>query len=364
MLIFRQLFDPTSSTYTYLLGDSASGEALIIDPVFEHERRDLALLRELGLRLVATLDTHVHADHVTGAWLLKERSGSQILLSEAAGASGADRLLRHGDRVGFGKRYLEVRATPGHTSGCLSYVLDDQSMAFTGDALLIRGCGRTDFQQGSPGLLYRSVHEQLLSLPATCLLYPGHDYRGLTVTSVAEERRYNPRLGGDVNEGDFTGYMNHLGLPHPKLMDIAVPANLRCGQPEGGTALADDEGHWAPLTLAFSGIWEIQPGVLAERLADAANQQQIQLLDVREPQEFSDALGHIPGAKLLPLKELAARMGELDRERPLVAICRSGARSAQATVLLRKAGLSRVANLTGGMLRWRAEQLPVEDGLE
>lgn len=363
MLIFRQLFDPTSSTYTYLLGDSASGEAVIIDPVFEHERRDLALLRELGLRLVATLDTHVHADHVTGAWLLKERSGSQILLSEAAGAQGADRLLRHGDKVSFGSRHLEVRATPGHTSGCVSYVLDNQSMAFTGDALLIRGCGRTDFQQGSPGQLYRSVHEQLLSLPETCLLYPGHDYRGLTVTSVAEERRYNPRLGGDVNEGDFTGYMNHLGLPHPKLMDIAVPANLRCGQPEGGAA-ADEEGNWAPLTLAFSGIWEIQPGVLAERLADAANQQQIQLLDVREPQEFSDALGHIPGAQLLPLKELSARMGELDRERPVVAICRSGARSAQATVLLRKAGLKRVANLTGGMLRWRAEQLPVEDGQE
>ncbi len=364
MLIFRQLFDPTSSTYTYLLGDNASGEALLIDPVFEHERRDLALLRELGLRLVATLDTHVHADHVTGAWLLKARSGSQILLSAAAGANGADRLLRHGDRVQFGARYVEARATPGHTSGCLSYVLDNQSMAFTGDALLIRGCGRTDFQQGSAGQLYRSVHEQLLSLPETCLLYPGHDYRGLTVTSVAEERRYNPRLGGDVNEGDFTGYMNHLGLPHPKLMDIAVPANLRCGQPEGGTISGSDDGAWAPLTLTFSGIWEIQPGVLAERLADGTQQQlPLQLLDVREPHEFNDALGHIPGATLLPLQELAQRMGELDRERPLVAICRSGARSAQATVLLRKAGLVHVANLAGGMLRWRAEQLPVEGGL-
>ncbi|MDM4767167.1 MBL fold metallo-hydrolase [Pelomonas sp. SE-A7] len=364
-MIFRQLFDTASSTYTYLLGDSASGEALLIDPVFEHERRDLALLNELGLSLVATLDTHVHADHVTGAWLLKQHAGSQILLAEASGASGADRMLRHGERVSFGKRWLEVRATPGHTSGCLSYVLDDQSMAFTGDALLIRGCGRTDFQQGSPAMLYRSVHEQLLSLPAHCLLYPGHDYRGLTVTSVAEERRYNPRLGGDVNEGDFSGYMNHLGLPHPKLMDLAVPANLRCGQPADGTARgADAESDWAPLTLAFSGIWEIQAGVLAERLADGTAPQQIQLVDVREPQEFSDALGHIPGAKLLPLNQLTQRLDELDRERPVVAVCRSGARSAQATVLLRKAGLARVANLAGGMLRWRAEQLPVEDGQE
>ena len=228
MLVFRQLFDPTSSTYSYLLGDDASGQALLIDPVFEHARRDAALLRELGLVLVATLETHVHADHVTGAWLLKQRCGSAILGSATGGAQGLDRALAHGDRVAFGKRHLEVRATPGHTDGCLSFVLDDESMAFTGDALLIRGCGRTDFQQGSPQRLYRSVHQQILSLPAACLLYPGHDYKGLTATSVAEERRYNPRFGGDSNESDFTGYMNHLGLPHPRLMAVAVPAN-RCG---------------------------------------------------------------------------------------------------------------------------------------
>ena len=153
MLVFRQLFDPTSSTYTYLLGDSAAGEAVLIDPVFEHARRDAALLGELGLRLVATLDTHVHADHVTGAWSLKQRCGSRIMLSEASAAVHADRLLRHGDRVKFGSRHLEARATPGHTNGCMTYVLDDQSMAFTGDSLLIRGCGRTDFQQGSAAAL-------------------------------------------------------------------------------------------------------------------------------------------------------------------------------------------------------------------
>jgi glyoxylase-like metal-dependent hydrolase (beta-lactamase superfamily II) len=233
MLVFRQLFDSTSSTYTYLLGDDERGEALLIDPVFEHVRRDEALLRELGLRLGTTLETHVHADHVTGAWLLKQRTGSRIALAAAGGAQGADRLLADGDTVAFGARHLQVRATPGHTNGCLTYVLDDESMAFTGDALLIRGCGRTDFQQGSPATLYRSVHQQILPLPAHCLLYPGHDYKGLTVTSVEEERRFNPRFGGNSNEADFTGYMNHLGLPHPKLMDVAVPANLRCGRPEG-----------------------------------------------------------------------------------------------------------------------------------
>ena len=319
------------------------------------------MLRELGLQLVATLDTHVHADHVTGAWLLKLRCGSQILLSKAAGAQHADRLLQHGDRVAFGARHLQVRATPGHTSGCLSYVLDDQSMAFTGDSLLIRGCGRTDFQQGSAALLYQSVHEQLLSLPDACLLYPAHDYRGLTVTSVAEERRHNPRLGGDINASDFAGYMNHLGLPHPRLIDQAVPANLCCGRPDGDAALPA-EPTWAPLTCTFGGIWEIQPTVLEERLA-AGPAGSIQVLDVREAAEFDDALGHIPGATLLPLSTLAARVGEIDRQRPLVAVCRSGARSAQATVLLHKAGFSSVANLAGGMLRWRAQQLPVVGGL-
>lgn len=358
MLIFRQLFDATSSTYTYLLGDAASGEALLIDPVYEHERRDRALLRELGLRLVATLDTHVHADHVTGAWLLKQRCGSRILLSEHSGAAGVDQALRHGDRVAFGARWLEVRATPGHTDGCLSYVLDDRSMAFTGDALLIRGCGRTDFQQGSPAALFRSVREQILSLPPACLLYPGHDYRGLTVTSVAEELRFNPRLGGDANEADFTGYMNHLGLPHPKLMDVAVPANLRCGRPEGDAALPAEPG-WAPLNYTFGGLWEIQPAALAERIAGPRSAD-IQLIDVREPAEFDGERGHIAGARLIPLSELPKRIDQIDRTRPVVAVCRSGARSAQAVVLLQKAGLSHLANLAGGMLRWHAEGLGVE----
>jgi glyoxylase-like metal-dependent hydrolase (beta-lactamase superfamily II)/rhodanese-related sulfurtransferase len=359
MLVFRQLFDVTSSTYSYLLGDEQSGQALLIDPVFEHARRDSALLRELGLTLVATLETHVHADHVTGAWLLKQRCGSAIHGSAAGGAQGLDRALAHGDRVAFGSRSLEVRATPGHTDGCLTYVLDDERMAFTGDALLIRGCGRTDFQQGSPQRLYRSVHQQILSLPAACLLYPGHDYKGLMVTSVAEERRYNPRFGGDSNEADFAGYMNHLGLPHPKLMEIAVPANLRCGRPEamaGGTSLPDDPA-WAPLTWTFAGLWEIQPQTLEEVVAD------VQLIDVRDRDEYDGPLGHIAGARLVPMAELPARLAEIDRSRPVVTVCRSGTRSAQAAVLLGKAGIAEVANLAGGMLRWRAAGYPVEGGV-
>src|SRR5712672_486387 len=214
MLVFRQLFDPTSSTYTYLLGCSTSGEAVLIDPVFEQARRDAALIAELGLKLRFTLETHVHADHVTSAWLLKQKLGSRIAVSAASGAEGADVYLRPHEKTPFGARHLEARATPGHTGACTTYVLDDRSMAFTGDTLFIRGCGRTDFQGGDAHSLFHSVRAQIFSLPDDCLIYPGHDYRGLTVTSVGEEKLYNPRLAESIGENDFVGYMKHLGLPH------------------------------------------------------------------------------------------------------------------------------------------------------
>jgi sulfur dioxygenase len=351
MLIFRPLFDPASSTWSYLLGDRASGEAVLIDPVFEQLRRDQTLIRELGLALQWTLETHVHADHVTGAWLLRQRLGSRIALSADSGASGADRLLRHGDTVEFGTRHLQVRATPGHTNGCLSYVLDDESRVFSGDCLLIRGCGRTDFQQGSTAALYASVHMQLFTLPADCLVHPGHDYNGMGVSSIGEERRFNPRLGGDVAEADFAGFMQHLGLPHPKQMERAVPANLRCGQPEGDIELPADPA-WAPLHFSIAGLWEITPHALAEVTG------RVQVLDVREPEEFSHGLGHIQGALLVPLGQLQARVDELARDQPVVTVCRSGARSARAAAMLAKAGFAEVANLSGGMLRWRAEGQP------
>src|SRR5262249_31936361 len=162
-------------------------------PVFEQVRRDAALIEELGLHLEYALETHVHADHVTGAWLLRQRTGCRIALSANGGGGGGGRHLGAGDGVALGIRHLPVAETPGHTNGCLTYVLDDRSMAFTGDCLFIRGTGRTDFQGGDPRVMYRSVHGQIFTLPDACLLYPAHDYRGLTVTSVQEERRFNPR---------------------------------------------------------------------------------------------------------------------------------------------------------------------------
>ena len=352
-MIFRQLFDPQSSTYTYLLADAR--EAVLIDPVFEQARRDAALIDELGLKLVWTLETHVHADHVTGAWLLRKKLDSRIALSHHSGAVGADRYLKPQDRIALGKRHLDARPTPGHTAGCVTYVLDDQTIAFTGDALFIRGCGRTDFQGGDARTLYRSVRDRIFSLPDDCLIYPGHDYRGLSVTSVGEEKLYNPRLAESIGEGDFVGYMTNLGLPHPKQMDVAVPANLKCGQP---ARLDASDPDWAPLTYTFAGIWEVQPHWLEEHLHD------VQIVDVREPAEFNGPLGHVPAARLVPLGTLNAKIAELDKSKPIVMVCRSGARSAQATVLLGKAGFERVANLSGGMLRWRAQRFAVEGGTD
>ncbi len=350
-MIFRQLFDARSSTYTYVLADESTREAVVIDPVFEQARRDQALLRELELGLVAVLETHVHADHVTGAWLLRERLGGTIVVADAANVDGADRTVVHGDVVTFGSHRLEARATPGHTDGCITWVLDDGAMAFTGDALLIRGTGRTDFQQGNAGTLYRSVHEQILSLPETCLIYPAHDYAGRTMTTVAEELAHNPRLGGDRSENDFVGYADNLGLPHPRQIDVAVPANLRCGAPDSYDA-SSDEPDWAPLRYNYAGIWEIDPEWVAEHRGA------VHVIDVRSPAEYVGELGHVRGAELVPLGELVGRIDELPSDRPLVMVCRSGGRSAQATVLMRRHGRHDVANLTGGMLRWNAVGLP------
>jgi sulfur dioxygenase len=226
-LSFRQLFDRESCTYTYVLADP-NRAAVIIDPVLEHVDRDGRILEELGLALQWILDTHVHADHITGAAALQRRFGAPRAIARASGAA-ADRLLDDGDRIEFGARSLEVRMTPGHTAGDATYVLDDQSCAFTGDALLVRGCGRTDFQEGDAHRLFHSVRERILSLPDDTKLYPAHDYLGRTVTTVREERAFNPRLGDGRSEAEFVHLMANLGLAKPAKIDMAVPANLKGG---------------------------------------------------------------------------------------------------------------------------------------
>lgn len=224
---FRQLFDTVSSTYTYLLGDMKTKEAVLIDPVLEHAERDAALIKELGLNLIYAMNTHMHADHITGTGKLKSLiPGSKSVIGKASGAK-ADIHLVDGDSVNFGGHKLLATATPGHTNGCLTYICHEQGIAFTGDTLLIRGCGRTDFQEGSPESLYNSVHTKIFTLPDNYTLYPAHDYKGQTATTVLEEKKYNPRLTKPLNE--FMQIMNNLNLPYPKMIDKAVPANRVCG---------------------------------------------------------------------------------------------------------------------------------------
>jgi glyoxylase-like metal-dependent hydrolase (beta-lactamase superfamily II)/rhodanese-related sulfurtransferase len=348
-VLFRQLFDQTSSTYSYLLGDAASGRAVLIDPVFERHDRDMALIRELDLDLVYTIDTHCHADHVTGAWLMKQALGSRIALAGVYHAENVDVPLAHGMLVRFGDTSLEVRATPGHTDGCLSFVVQGKPIVFTGDALLVRGTGRTDFQSGNAHQLFRSIREQLFTLPDDYAVLPAHDYEGRTQSTIGEEKRYNPRIGGDAREEDFVGYLRNLGLSHPKKLDVAVPANLRSGMPERDEA--PPPSTWGPVITTYAGLSEVDPDWVAAHL------EKVRVLDVRTAAEFDGELGHVQGAQLIPLDELRGRISEVKKDKPLVVVCQTGKRSGMATVILRHAGFEKVANIAGGMARWRESGL-------
>jgi sulfur dioxygenase len=348
-LLFRQLFDAATGTFTYLLADVTSRQGLLIDPVFEQHSRDLSLIQELGITLVVSLDTHAHADHVTGSWLMHEATGCAIGLAAAARAENVTLPLRHGDRVAFGHRFVEVRSTPGHTDGCISFVLDDQTMAFTGDALLVRGCGRCDFQQGDARTLWRSITEQLFTLPDACLLYPGHDYTGRSVSSVVEEKAFNARLGGAATERDFVGHMDNMKLPHPHKIAQALPGNLRSGKPRQVEAQAS----WAPLQRSYAGLPELSPAWVA------AHRAELTILDVRSQEELQGPDGYIGGSLAIPLPELEARLAEIPSDQPVVLVCHAGSRSALATQQLLKAGFREVANLRGGLSRWADEGYPL-----
>jgi glyoxylase-like metal-dependent hydrolase (beta-lactamase superfamily II) len=231
-MIFRQLFEPNSSTYTYLVACERTREAALIDPVLDAVERDLQLLEELGLTLKYTVETHIHADHVTGAARLRDETGSKAAVPEKSRAGHADVALREGELLAIGDLLLEPLYTPGHTDDHHAYLVrgSDGARAFTGDALMIDGCGRTDFQNGDAATLYRSVHEKIFTLPEDTLVYPGHDYQQRRVSSVGQEMARNPRLGGGNSLEEFVAIMEGLKLPRPKRMDVAVPANRECGE--------------------------------------------------------------------------------------------------------------------------------------
>jgi sulfur dioxygenase len=339
-MLLRQLFDQDTWTYTYLLADPDSREAIIIDPVIGRVERDLKLIAELGLELLYTLDTHVHADHVTASGKLRQRTGAISGVAAAAGVACADHLLVHGDVLQFGRYVLKVRSTPGHTKGCLTFVLaaNGETMAFTGDALFIRGCGRTDFQQGDSSTLYRSVHDQIYSLPADTVVYPGHDYRGHRASTVAEEKAHNQRLNTDIDESEFVGIMENLNLAHPKQIHEALPRNMACG-----LKTVSDRDSLAPPPK------EVRAG--SEALDGVGR-----VVDVRSPEEFEGKLGHLPLAVLAPLPNLAKYAKSWPRDETVLVVCRSGRRSAQGCRLLAQMGFSNVKNLTGGMISWRKNQ--------
>lgn len=227
-VLFQQLFEGESSTFTYLLADPDTREAVIIDPVLETSSRDLKLIHELELELLYVLETHVHADHITGAGKLSDATGAQIGISAAVNVNGTHLALNDGDRIRFGKFELQALATPGHTNSCMCFLMTDR--IFTGDTLLIRANGRTDFQEGSAQRLFESIHTKLFRLSDDILVFPAHDYKGFTSSSIGAEKRHNTRINQERKLDDFVQIMGTLNLPPPKKLDISVPANLKLGR--------------------------------------------------------------------------------------------------------------------------------------
>lgn len=342
-IIFYQLFEPESSTYTYLIADQVTKEAAIIDPVLETVERDLKLVNELGLRLKYILDTHIHADHITGAGELRQRTRAETGVSREAGVDCANLAFRDGQILTLGDKKIEVLETPGHTNTCLSFHFLD--MVFTGDSLMIRGTGRTDFQQGSSEKLYHSVHKKIFSLPDETILYPGHDYRGQTKSTVGLEKKFNPRLNELTAIEEFKKTMSELKLANPKKIMEAVPANLLCG-----TA---DKGRLLPAQMV-DGIPEVSCQQVHSHLG-----KKFRIIDVRNPNEFNNELGHIAGAELKVLgPELVNFLETADRNEEIIFICRSGSRSGNATSIALQMGFKFPANMTGGMIRWNELHLP------
>jgi len=336
-MLFRQLFDKDTATYTYLIADEDSREAVLIDPVREQLLRDTQLLEELSLKLVWVLETHVHADHVTSAGTLRERFGARTVMSKHAGVNCADVAAEDGETVRFGQHEIEVRITPGHTSGDATYVVHAEGKAFTGDTLLIRGCGRTDFQQGDARMLYASVHEKIFTLPESTQLYPAHDYKGRTSTTVGEELVHNPRLGGGRTVEEFVVIMDALNLPYPKRIDESLPANSNCGVVP-----------WAPIENTHGGVPEVTIRWVKEESTDA----NVRIIDVRELEEWLHPLGRVPGSTHTPLGEVPQCVVGWEPNTRIVVVCRSGARSGQAALTLLREGFTSVVSMRGGMLAW------------
>lgn len=376
-MIFKQLFDQETWTYTYLIADPVNKEAVLIDPVNTHIDAYLALLAEHGLQLKYSLETHVHADHITASGLLRQKLGAETGVSALCGAETADIQIKDGDVFSFANgEQIKVIATPGHTKGSISFLWRDR--IFTGDSLFIGGCGRTDFQGGDAGALYDCITQRLFTLPDDTLVYPGHDYQQRWVSNIMQERTTNPRLAGKTRE-EFITIMNNLNLPKPKLIDEAVPANRYCGLEENErqdavahrervreTAKTGDEP-----TVNCGGDISKSSGITVQDMVAAAKQQitevtvdkakqllaegGIALVDVREESEY--AAGHIDNAILLPRGVLEFKIGTVpelaDKAKPVIIYCRTGGRASMAAVNMKALGYTNVVSIAGGYEGWQ-----------
>ena len=359
-MIFRQIFDEATWTYTYLIADPVSKEALFIDPVNTHIDAYITLLEELGLQLKYSLETHVHADHITASGLLRQRLGAETGVSSLCGAETADVQIQDGQIFELGEgEQIKVIATPGHTPGSISFLWRDRIM--TGDSLLIGGCGRTDFQGGDAGALYDCITQRLFTLPDDTLVYPGHDYKERWVSNIRQERTTNPRLAGKTRE-QFIDIMDNLNLPKPRLIDEAVPANRYCGldederqdaverrdssQPQRITQSTQDL-----VNHARQQITEIN----VEKSRQLLKEGNIILVDCREESEY-DA-GHINNALFIPRGVLEFKLNSTaelaDKSAPVLLYCRSGNRSALAALTMQELGYTHVMSMAGGYESWK-----------
>jgi len=359
-MIFKQLFDKSSSTFTYLIADLDSKEALFIDPVNTNINDYLTLLKTHNLQLKYLLETHVHADHITASGLLRQATGAKTGIGLHCGAETADYQLEGGETFTLGNSItLKVFSTPGHTAGSLSFFWNDR--IFTGDTLFIGGCGRTDFQNGSSGDLYDSVTKKIFVLPGETLVYPGHDYKGNFVSCVYQEKTSNPRFAGKTRD-EFIDIMDNLNLPTPKLIDKAVPANLYCGTDEEEAIQLADPSEYTLSNKDRRGVQgNINRAKQQVKQVDLETAKQmiqsgdVILLDVREKHEFE--LGFIENAILIPRGEVRSsvekKLATSNKDASILIYCASGNRSALAGSIMQELGFSNVSSLIGGYIGWK-----------
>jgi glyoxylase-like metal-dependent hydrolase (beta-lactamase superfamily II)/rhodanese-related sulfurtransferase len=366
IMIFKQLFDQATWTYTYLIADPLSKEALFIDPVNTHIDEYVELLEQQGLKLKYSLETHVHADHITASGLLRQRLGAQTAVSQLCGAESADIQIQEGEIFTLGENEkIKVITTPGHTKGSISFLWRDRVMS--GDALLIDGCGRTDFQGGDAGVQYDSITQRLFTLPDDTLVYPGHDYQGRWVTNIAQERTSNKRLSTGISREQFIKLMENLYLPKPKLIDEAVPANRYCGLEEDEFQDALEhrnankpETHkiYSPQDIVNNAKQQITE-IAVDKAKQLIQEGNVRIIDTREESEYASS--HIDNSNLLPrgvLEFKIAGIPELaDKSAPVLIYCRTGGRSSLAALSLQQMGYTNVLSLAGGFEAWQKSNL-------